>query len=163
MPLFVPADNREDAAGCFPAALQLYNQEKSGRKNMKRRELRTHIFELLFRVEFNDREEMPEQMRLFFESLPELSPEDQAYMEEKYERIMEKLPEIDRLLGETAEGWKVSRMGKADLAVNEAVELSKRFGGDGSPAFVNGVLGKIGKQEEKKSADSEKPEAGTAE
>ena len=150
---------------------------------MNRRELRTHIFELLFRVEFNDREEMPEQMRLFFESLPELSPEDQAYMEEKYERIMEKLPEIDRLLGETAEGWKVSRMGKADLAilrlavyemefdedvpvgvaVNEAVELSKRFGGDGSPAFVNGVLGKIGKQEEKKSADSEKPEAGTAE
>ena len=78
---------------------------------MKRRELREHIFELLFRVEFNERDEMPEQMRLFFESLPELSPEDQAYMQKKYERIMEKLPEIDRLLGETAEGWKVSRMG----------------------------------------------------
>ena len=132
---------------------------------MKRRELREHIFELLFRVEFNDREEMPEQMKLFFESLEELSPEDQAYMEKKYERIMEKLPEIDRLLGEAAEGWKVSRMGKTDLtvlrlagyemkydedvplggAVNEAVELSKKFGGEGSPAFVNGVLGKIGK------------------
>ena len=69
---------------------------------MKRRELREHIFELLFRVEFNERDEMPEQMRLFFESLPELSPEDQAYMQKKYERIMEKLPEIDRLLGE---GW----------------------------------------------------------
>ena len=40
---------------------------------MKRRELREHIFELLFRVEFNDREEMPEQMKLFFESLEELS------------------------------------------------------------------------------------------
>ena len=132
---------------------------------MKRRELREYIFELLFRVEFNDREEMPEQMKLFFESLEELSPEDQAYMEKKYERIMEKLPEIDRLLGEAAEGWKVSRMGKTDLtvlrlavyemkydedvplgvAVNEAVELSKKFGGEGSPAFVNGVLGKIGK------------------
>ena len=104
-------------------------------------------------------------MKLFFESLEELSPEDQAYMEKKYERIMEKLPEIDRLLGEAAEGWKVSRMGKTDLtvlrlavyemkydedvplgvAVNEAVELSKKFGGEGSPAFVNGVLGKIGK------------------
>ena len=137
---------------------------------MKRRELREHIFELLFRVEFNDREEMPEQMKLFFESLEELSPEDQAYMEKKYERIMEKLPEIDRLLGEAAEGWKVSRMGKTDLtvlrlavyemkydedvplgvAVNEAVELSKKFGGEGSPAFVNGVLGKIGKTGKKK-------------
>ena len=31
---------------------------------------------------------------------------------------------------------------------NEAVELSKKFGGDGSPAFVNGVLGKIGKDGE---------------
>ena len=33
------------------------------------------------------------------------------------------------------------------VAVNEAVELSKKFGGDGSPAFVNGILGKIGKME----------------
>ncbi len=31
------------------------------------------------------------------------------------------------------------------VAVNEAVELSKKFGGDESPAFVNGILGKIGK------------------
>lgn len=142
---------------------------------MKRRELREHIFELLFRVEFNDREEMPEQMRLFFEGLPELSREDQIYMQKKYEQIMDKLPEIDSLLGETAEGWKVSRMGKTELAilrlavyemtfdadvpvgvaVNEAVELSKKFGGDGSPAFVNGILGKIGKT---KAAETETAE-----
>lgn len=134
---------------------------------MKRRELREHIFELLFRVEFNDPEEMPEQMKLFFESFGELEEKDQAYMEQKYGRIMEKLPQIDKILGETAEGWKVSRMGKTDLAilrlavyemrfdedvpvgvaVNEAVELSKKFGGDESPAFINGVLGKIGKME----------------
>ena len=150
---------------------------------MKRRELREHIFELLFRVEFNERDEMPEQMRLFFESLPELSPEDQAYMQKKYERIMEKLPEIDRLLGETAEGWKVSRMGKTDLtvlrlavyemefdedvpvgvAVNEAVELSKKFGGDGSPAFVNGILGKIGKMEAAEAGKAVKTGAEAAE
>lgn len=134
---------------------------------MKRRELREHIFELLFRVEFNDPEEMPEQMKLFFESFGELEEKDQAYMEQKYGCIMEKLPQIDKILGETAEGWKVSRMGKTDLAilrlavyemrfdedvpvgvaVNEAVELSKKFGGDESPAFINGVLGKIGKME----------------
>ena len=29
------------------------------------------------------------------------------------------------------------------VAVNEAVELSKKFGGDGSPAFVNGILDKV--------------------
>jgi len=134
---------------------------------MKRRELREHIFELVFRVEFNSREEMPEQLRLFFEDLGELEDKDQIYMEEKYTRIIERLPEIDKLIGDTAEGWKLSRLGKVDLAIlrlavyemkydedvptgvaiNEAVELSKKFGGDESPAFINGILGKLGKTE----------------
>ena len=132
---------------------------------MKRRELREHIFELLFRIEFNSTEEMPEQQRLFLEELGEAEPKDQEYIKEKYAKIVEKLPQIDELLNEASYGWKVSRMGKADLtilrlavyemqydedvpvgvAVNEAVELSKKFGGDESPAFINGVLGKIGK------------------
>lgn len=134
---------------------------------MKRRELREHIFELLFRVEFNSPEEMQEQVRLFFENLGEIEDKDRDYIKQKYAHIIEKLPEIDALLGEAAEGWKVSRMGKADLtilrlavyemkydedvpvgvAVNEAVELSKKFGGDESPVFINGILGKIGKSE----------------
>lgn len=134
---------------------------------MKRRELREHIFELLFRIEFNSPEDMPEQIRLFFAALPELQEEDQTYMEEKYGRIIEKLSELDKRIEETAKGWKLSRMGKVDLtilrlavyemefdddipvgvAINEAVELSKKFGGDESSAFVNGILGKIGKKE----------------
>ncbi|MCI9017581.1 MAG: transcription antitermination factor NusB [Lachnospiraceae bacterium] len=134
---------------------------------MKRRELREHIFELLFRIEFNSSEEMPEQMQLFFDGLDELGEQDQSYMEEKYRRIVEKLPELDRRIEETAKSWRISRMGKVDLtilrlavyemefdddvpvgvAINEAVELSKKFGGDDSPAFVNGILGKIGKKE----------------
>ena len=122
---------------------------------MKRRELREHIFELLFRIEFNSSEEMPEQMQLFFDGLDELGEQDQSYMEEKYRRIVEKLPELDRRIEETAKSWRISRMGKVDLtilrlavyemefdddvpvgvAINEAVELSKKFGGDDSPAF----------------------------
>ena len=118
---------------------------------MKRRELREHIFELLFRVEFNERDEMPEQMRLFFESLPELSPEDQAYMQKKYERIMENYEmEFDEDV-------------PVGVAVNEAVELSKKFGGDGSPAFVNGILGKIGKMEAAEAGKAVKTEAEAAE
>ena len=135
--------------------------------DMKRRELREHIFELLFRIEFNSSQEMPEQIRLFFEGLEELEEQDQSYMEEKYRRIVEKLRELDKQIEETAKGWRLSRMGKVDLtilrlavyemefdddvpvgvAINEAVELSKKFGGDDSPAFVNGILGKIGKKE----------------
>ena len=130
---------------------------------MKRRELREHIFELLFRIEFNSWEEMPEQIRLFFADLEELKEEDQSYIEAKYAHIVEKLPEIDKEIEETAKGWKLSRMGKVDLAIlrlavyetefdddvpvgvaiNEAVELSKKFGGDDSPAFINGILAKL--------------------
>ncbi len=82
---------------------------------MKRRELREHIFELLFRIEFNSSEEMPEQMQLFFDGLDELGEQDQSYMEEKYRRIVEKLPELDRRIEETAKSWRISRMGKVDL------------------------------------------------
>ena len=130
---------------------------------MKRRELREHIFELLFRAEFNDEAEMPEQIRMFFADMEDLEEKDQTYMEEKYHRVMEKLPEIDKLIGDTAEGWKLSRLAKVDLsilrlavyemkydedgpagvAINEAVELAKKFGGDDSPAFINGILGKL--------------------
>lgn len=133
---------------------------------MKRRELREHIFQLLFRVEFNEREEMSQQASLFVEDMreeQEVRPEDEAYISGKYARIVEKLPEIDAMLEQASKGWKTSRMGKVDLtilrlavyemkydedipekvAINEAVELSKKFGGDDSPAFINGVLAKL--------------------
>lgn len=133
---------------------------------MKRRELRENIFRLLFRVEFNDQEGMAEQVSLFAEDMKEenkADEKDEAYISEKYERIAKKLPELDAMLNEASKSWKTSRMGKVDLtilrlalfemkfdddipekvAINEAVELSKKFGGDESPAFINGVLAKL--------------------
>ena len=130
---------------------------------MGRREMREHIFKLLFIREFNATEEMPEQVRLYFDSLEELAPEQETYMEQKYEKVLENLPKLDEELNEVSSGWKVSRMGKAEanilrlavyemeldeevpvkVAINEAVELAKKFGGDDSASFVNGILGKI--------------------
>ena len=37
---------------------------------MKRRELREHIFRLLFRIEFNEADDMPEQVALYMEDIP---------------------------------------------------------------------------------------------
>ncbi len=82
---------------------------------------------------------------------------------EKVKKILEKLPEIDEKINQVAEGWKTRRMGKVELtilrlavyemqydeeipekvAINEAVELAKKFGRDESPAFINGVLAKL--------------------
>lgn len=133
---------------------------------MKRRELREHIFQLLFRVEFNGQEEMSEQIDMFVDDMKEetdVKEADEAYISGKYKKIVEKLPEIDAKLDEVSRGWKTTRMGKVDLtilrlavyemiydedipekvAINEAVELARKFGGDESPAFINGVLAKL--------------------
>lgn len=130
---------------------------------MSRRKLRENIFKLLFLSEFNSDGEMPEQLALFFDSIEQLSKEDQEYMQAKYSQVKERLEAIDEVLNENASGWKTARMSKVDLAIlrlavyevkfdedvppsaaiNEAVELAKRFGGDDSSAFVNGILGVI--------------------
>ena len=133
---------------------------------MGRREMREHIFKLLFLREFNPSEEMPEQIRMYFESLEELTPMNEVYMQDKYGKILEHLAAIDEVLNQASSGWKVSRMSKVDVnilrlavyemkydedvpvkvAINEAVELAKKFGGDDSSSFVNGILGKIAKE-----------------
>ena len=73
---------------------------------MGRREMREHIFKLLFLGEFNETEEMPEQIQLYFEGLSDLQPTEQAYMENKYTLVKEHLEEIDVLLNEKSAGWK---------------------------------------------------------
>lgn len=132
---------------------------------MKRRELRERIFEILFRVEFMSEDDMKEQMDLFFEDLAEAKPADADYIKNKYLAIREKMDQIDVMIDEKSTGWKTNRMGKVELtilrlavyemffdedvpstvAINEAVELSKKFGGDDTPAFINGVLAKLAK------------------
>jgi transcription antitermination protein NusB len=131
--------------------------------SMSRRQLREHIFKLLFRIEFNSIEDMPEQVQIYMEDLWEEPEAQLAYIHEKFEKIVAKLPEIDAIIEDAAEGWNKSRMGKVDLtiirlavyeimfdddipvsvAINEAVELAKRFGRDESSSFVNGVLSKV--------------------
>ena len=87
---------------------------------MKRREQRECIFQLLFRVEFNRQEEMPEQADLYLDDIREeqtVKEKDEAYILEKYSRIVEELPKIDAMLDEASKGWKISRMGKVELTV----------------------------------------------
>lgn len=145
---------------------------------MRRREQREHVFKLLFMKEFNSDEEMTEQLALYFEGLGELEEPDQTYMKEKYGHVLEHLEEIDRLLNETSTGWRTKRMNRVDLtalrlavyemkydedvpvgvAINEAVELAKRFGGEDSGSFVNGILGKIAGSGENPASGSESEE-----
>ena len=130
---------------------------------MGRSELREHIFRILFRIEFQPKEEMEEQLALYLEELESAKDTEKEYIRTKYAAIAEKVEMIDEKINASVTGWKTSRMGKVDLtilrlavyeiewdeevpqgvAINEAVELAKRYDGEESPSFINGVLGKI--------------------
>ena len=113
-------------------------------------------------MEFHDAADLDEQDKLYFEPLT-LTPEHQKLITDRTKTIEEKLPEIDAKIEELCVGWKKERIGKVELtilrlavyealfdedvptnvAINEAVELAKKYGGDDSPSFVNGILGKL--------------------
>ena len=136
----------------------------NGITTMSRKEIREQIFKLLFRAEFNEPGEMDEQTAFFFETDDNKAAlKDAEYIKDKLFKVLGYLNEIDQMLKDNVEGWDLGRMGKVDLtilrlaiyemkydidipegvAINEAVELAKKFGQDNSKAFVNGVLSKF--------------------
>ena len=128
---------------------------------MTRRQIREEIFKLIFQIEFHDTEELPQQLRLSLEEETDLG-EQQVYVEDKCRDLMDKVQEIDDSINENVTGWKTSRMSKVDLsiirlavyeiryekidraiAINEAVEIAKKYSGEQAASFVNGVLARI--------------------
>lgn len=129
---------------------------------MTRREIRQQVFQILFRFEFHPVDEFLEQLAYIGEG-QKVQDRDSDYIRDKVRAIAWNLQEIDDKINEVSRGWKTKRMGKADLAIlrlavyeilfeedipasvaiNEAVELAKKFGTDHSFKFVNGILAKI--------------------
>lgn len=141
---------------------------------MGKREQREQLFKLVFMTEFNHPEEMPEQILMYFEESQDAvedgevkfaSEKEQIGISARFDAVMAKKSEIDEIINKNAVGWTTERMGKVELAIirvavyemefdedvpqsvaiNEAVELAKKFGQDESASFVNGILAKIAK------------------
>ncbi|MBE5937525.1 MAG: transcription antitermination factor NusB [Lachnospiraceae bacterium] len=130
---------------------------------MKRRDLRINTFMMLFLTQFHDEAELENQYELFCEQIENLEESDNAYIHDRVFDIISKLDVIDKEISEKTVDWEISRMAKVDLtilrlayyeikfdddvpenvAINEAVEIAKIYGGDNSPSFVNGVLAKL--------------------
>lgn len=129
---------------------------------MSRRSARKNAFFLLFQMDFSEAEEYTQVQESFFAEKEEPVEEaERAFILSEVEGVHEHMEEIDALLTQSAKGWDLSRMNKVDLAIlrlavyemkyaqtpvgvaiNEAVELAKKFSSDEAPAFINGVLGK---------------------
>lgn len=91
----------------------------------------------------------------------ELSDEDKTFLENEVFGVERHREELDGLIDGYAKGWNLNRLAKVDLtllrmglfellylpevpvgaAINEAVELSKRYSEDKSYSFINGILG----------------------
>ena len=127
---------------------------------MKRSEIRENILKLLYLDDFHDTEELNTQFSLYFDGKDGFAKEDQEYITNKAKDILANKDEIDKEIESVSNKWKVDRMDKVDkailrlayyeikmdedipdrVAVNEAVELSKKYSSDASPKFINGIL-----------------------
>lgn len=130
---------------------------------MLRSEVRQEIFKILFRLPFNNTEEMKEQIEYSLEELDGKSKKNINYIRDKSQAVMDNIDVIDAKIGECCEGWSIDRIGKAEMtimriavyeimldpevpdsvAINEAVELTKLYCDEDAKGFVNAVLGKV--------------------
>ncbi len=129
---------------------------------MGRRETRENAMKLLYQIQIQ-KADIQEQIGMFIEENGIDNETDKEYLLDVVNGVLEKSAELDELIARHAKDWSVQRMPKVDLAImrlscyemiyrddipvnvsiNEAVELAKRYSGDQSKTFVNGVLGKI--------------------
>ena len=120
-------------------------------------------------LEINDLDPDAEELLVVSQCPEEVSDADlvgeplSPYAQTLLSGVIERQSEIDPRISETAQNWTLERMPIVDrniiriaifemaycddipvsVAINEAVELAKSFGGDESPKFVNGILGRI--------------------
>lgn len=124
---------------------------------MNRTEMREQAFTLLFEKEFFKDKPFEEIEEIYSENIAPLSD----YAKEIFEGTQLHKEEIDGIIEKYLKGWKLSRISKVNLAIlrlavyetdyvdnvpenvaiNEAVELAKKYSGKEDSAFINGILG----------------------
>jgi transcription antitermination protein NusB len=130
---------------------------------MGRRASRDIAMKLLYQLEIQ-KEDKDEQIRDVLDEYS-LLDNDRKYVTDVVEGVGSNLPYIDKIIDQYAKGWKINRISKVDLSilrlsiyeisfmddipfnvsVNEAVELAKKYSGEDSGSFINGILGKVTK------------------
>ncbi len=128
---------------------------------------RSRAREIAFKLIFEDMfgtSTAADMLGLLFEeeiNWKEISEENVSYIEWIREKTKENKEEIDKVISGFAKGWTIERMNRVDVsilrlaiceiiyrddvntgtAINEAVELAKKYSSDEGPSFINGILG----------------------
>ena len=130
---------------------------------MNRSTMREEAFKIIYSIQIQKETDKKEQINLYLESNHIENQEAKEYIEDAILGIEKNLEEIDNhIKANLKENWKIERISKIDLsilrlaiyeikykeipykvAINEAVELAKKYGEDTSKNFVNGILASI--------------------
>ena len=131
---------------------------------MSRREGREAIFKTLFGMDLNPTLDLSTALQTAKDEYKNFTEKDEEYALSTIKGVNENLNAIDSLISLSSPDWKIERMAAVDkailrlatfemkfaeeklkpnIAINEAVELAKKFGADESSRFINGVLSGI--------------------
>ncbi len=131
---------------------------------------RSTVLQTLFEWDFNGRRDIGTITDVLERNVAEFAPGigDTSFMKKLLRSIMEKREDIDNIISKAAPDWPLEKISIIDrnilriglyellfsdkgevpekVAINEAIELAKTYGGDNSGKFVNGVLGSVYKE-----------------
>jgi N utilization substance protein B len=132
---------------------------------MKRRKAREYALQMLFQLDFKVERLENRDLEAFWSDKKE-NTEVKKFAEELVRGTVNKLNNIDSVIGKAAENWVVQRMSAVDrnilrfaayeilymkdipsaVTINEAIEIAKKFSSGESAPFINGVLDRLAKE-----------------
>lgn len=133
---------------------------------MKRSAIRELTFRLIYSLEIQKAENLEEQIELYLECNEVEDEEAKKYIKDAILGINEHIEEIQELIEKNLKAdWKIDRISKIDLsllklaiyeikykeipykvAINESLELAKKYGEETSKNFINGILASVVKE-----------------
>ena len=142
-------------------------EEKSSIKIMKRSAIREAAFKLIYSFEIQEPENLEEQIDLYLECEEITDKEAKEYIVDAINGIRKHIDEINNLIKKNLKAdWTIERISKVDfsilklaiyeikykelpykVAINEALEISKKYGEETSRNFINGILASVVKEQ----------------
>jgi N utilization substance protein B len=134
---------------------------------MKRSAIREAAFKLIYSFEIQEPENLEEQIDLYLECEEITDKEAKEYIVDAINGIRKHIDEINNLIKKNLKAdWTIERISKVDfsilklaiyeikykgipykVAINEALEISKKYGEEASKNFINGILASVVKEQ----------------
>ena len=126
---------------------------------MKRSEMREQAFLLTFEGLFSSGEDIDEVIELYSENVEAVS----KYAKDIFTGVQANKDEFNEIINKYSKSWKVTRLPKVtvailyvalyemknvedvadSIAINEAVELAKKYASSADASYINGILGAV--------------------